>query len=420
MRPNEANGAYLDGELGGAEREAFEARLEVDAGLREELEAYRELDAELRAHLVPGAEDRRVADAVVRHFEGTGRPATRSLSLLWAVAAGFLLGALIFAGPEWRAGEVAGPAIQLASVGPLRGLVESSADPDSGFLPVRSGDSIPAGARLRTGVGAKCTLQLADGSLLHCNEDTSIEIEAARRVALRSGQVFAVVKPAESRFLLEAGGLELEALGTELDLVHRLRPVATGSEALTILTVLEGRVRMGEQVVEQREVCFARDGKVEAPTPAQELDLLTGWVNELLALDRSTRPELERRLQALLAQLGRTKLEFLLESEIRSLGDHCVLPLSSYLRESRGDPESYQRRRAAAILSDLATLESLPELVDLLGDPDARVRVAVAGALARLTGTNHGFDATYWSGADGSAGQAAWRQRLEQQGTPVR
>jgi len=160
---------------------------------------------------------------------------------------------------------------------------------------------------------------------------------------------------------------------------------------------------------------------------AFNLMIATKWVNELLALKGKDNAELQKRVNDLLAELGQVKVSELYDEEIRSLGDHCLIPLSRYLQSSRSsgaEPvETERRRRAARIVSDLAKSDFIPELIQLLSNPDPEVRASIAGALQRLTGENQGVTPQQWrGGADPHGPQAAWqawweanRKRIEQQ-----
>ena len=71
--------AYIDGELGDAERERFEAEIAEDEALRAEFEEFRETILALRSlHAVPDAEPPQLdPDAFTRKLEGTIRNRSR-------------------------------------------------------------------------------------------------------------------------------------------------------------------------------------------------------------------------------------------------------------------------------------------------------------------------------------------------------
>ena len=130
----------------------------------------------------------------------------------------------------------------------------------------------------------------------------------------------------------------------------------------------------------------------------------------------------------LFARIGKTKVSYLLEDEIRSLGDHCVLPLRSYLLSAGSRQEPKKRALAARILSDVTQPWFVPEFIDLLMDEDGEIRYYAATGLARLTQRNFGTSAEAWR--DDSANERAlhharWRNWWDEKssdypGGPVR
>lgn len=141
--------------------------------------------------------------------------------------------------------------------------------------------------------------------------------------------------------------------------------------------------------------------------------LATSWVNELLAFEPDREQEFQQRVDALLAMLGRTKMAHLYEWEIRSLGDHCALPLLRYVESPDLFVEPHQRQDAARILADVATRQHLPGLLALLDDPDPEVRVCAARGVARLTGRFPDESPESFRATDHAERARAWRERVE-------
>jgi hypothetical protein len=76
-----------------------------------------------------------------------------------------------------------------------------------------------------------------------------------------------------------------------------------------------------------------------------------------------------------------------------------VVPLTRYIQSDRSqktEGDRMKRKEAARIVSDVATTASIPELINLLADPDGDVRYAAARALQRLTGNTQEFAAEQW------------------------
>jgi len=226
-------------------------------------------------------------------------------------------------------------------------------------------------------------------------------------VRLSRGEIFTRVAKDPAPYTVTTDQATIEALGTSLNIVHK--PAQS-----TVLTVVEGNARMAGVAVASGYLCRVVDGKVEAPVAAYELALLTKWVNEIVALKGRDSPELQARVNQLLAQIGRTKMEHLVEGEIRALGDHAALPLARYCQspDSKNDPR--RRRDAARILADIASSPSVPDFVSLVADEDPEVRVQAARGLQRLTGKTLGLDETSWRGSDFNHGADAWKRWLQE------
>ena len=121
---------------------------------------------------------------------------------------------------------------------------------------------------------------------------------------LSRGEIFTRVAKDPAPYTVTTDQATIEALGTSLNIVHR--PAQS-----TVLTVVEGRARMGGVAVASGYLCRVVDGKVQPPVAAYELAMLTKWVNEIVALKGKDNPELQARVNQLLAQIGRTKMEHL-------------------------------------------------------------------------------------------------------------
>src|SRR5262249_35136250 len=138
-------------------------------------------------------------------------------------------------------------------------------------------------------------------------------------------------------------------------------------------------------LVRSGEAATIINGQIDHKDQVRELALATSWVHGILILKSRDNKELAKRLDDILAQIGQGKAEFMAENEIRSLGDHCVLPMTRYIQPERSQANRNKRQMAARILSDLAQPWSIPDLIKLLADDDKDVRYQAAKALRRLT-----------------------------------
>jgi transmembrane sensor len=98
--------------------------------------------------------------------------------------------------------------------------------------------SRPVSQRFATKHGEQAVQRLADGSVLHLNTDTAVEVqfdESDRSVRMEAGEAFFVVAHEDARgFRVTAGDVEILAVGTQFGV--RLKPDSA------VVTVLEGRV----------------------------------------------------------------------------------------------------------------------------------------------------------------------------------
>ena len=189
-----------------------------------------------------------------------------------------------------------------------------------------------------------------------------------------------------------ASGAVFTALGTQFDLVANAQS--------TVLTVADGSVRVRgggkELTCATGEQCTVSSGHLGDKTASHNLQLATRWVNEILVLKGRDNPELAHRIDDLFAQLGESKMSYMFESEIRGLGDHCVIPLTKYIESDRSRGKPAKRVTAARIVSDVAPTWAIPNLIGLLSDRDGEVRVAAAGGLKRLTEQDLGRPPEQW------------------------
>src|SRR5690606_40114537 len=140
------------------------------------------------------------------------------------------------------------------------------------------------------------------------------------------------------------------------------------------------------------------------------------WMQPLLTLGGHGNPELLQRVDALLARIGRTKLAYLYEQDLRNLGEYGALPLLRFVQSEASPQEPDRRHTAMDILADTAPIWMVPDLVALLEDDDPAIRVASARGLARLTGTDQGKAPEKWAAdpTELTAAVSQWRQWWQQ------
>jgi hypothetical protein len=218
------------------------------------------------------------------------------------------------------------------------------------------------------------------------------------------------VVPEDSPFQVAIPEAMVSALAAEFDLIYQ--------PAETLLLVLQGTTQVNGKAAsreirpgERLTIVKGQGARTESVDELAQL-LTTRWVNEILTLKGRDNPEVAKRVNDILAQLGQLKGDFMDESEIRGLGDHCVLPLTHYLQSPRSQkPEVHAKRlMAARIVADLAQPWSIPDLIELLKDKDGEVRSSAALGLQRLTRQALGLKPQQWLRADVKSRHNAYEQ----------
>lgn len=402
--------AWLDQELSDEARRKVDEHLAGCAACRAVVDDLQRLHQQCNAELKVSQEEvNRLVESALAHYQ----PATlvyrprpwRAVTLaIMSAAAGFLLALAVL--PEWW------KKTQVANVQPTNreqsgelpvqlalaiGTVE--VEDNGAWKPLATGTKLHAGQRLRTPGKSRCELRCSDGSEVRLNSNCELIVHTPRLYQLKQGQVWSTVAPDRVPFQIKTDQSTVTALGTQFDLNYQ--------EKLTTLTVLEGKTRLeqtGGKITEvnagqQLEVDSQR-GSFDLRQPDYQLYQATNWVNEILVLKGRDNPELIRRINDVMASIGETKMIFMAEEEMRTLGDHCVVPLCRYLQSERSKKQEERRQLAARIIADLAQPRSIGDLIDLLGDSDPQVRASLAKALLRLTRQDMGMTIQQWQSSD--------------------
>jgi ferric-dicitrate binding protein FerR (iron transport regulator) len=399
--------AYADGELPAGERPAVDAHLASCGECRGALEALRAQHRELEAAFAPMREGadalaRRVVEAVHARAPGRRFRARPWLPMIASAAAGFLAAWLIFRAPDrppegWTVGKagqgypVAEPAAAWLTL--ATGPVEVREGNDA-WTSCEANSSVGVGTWVRTAPRAKCSFRWSDGTELYLNEATEVQIASPRTVQLARGEVYALANEQADPFRVEAPPGQLLANGASLNVLCGTRK---GEPYLGNFAVTNGRVQVfpakGQPLsLEGPEATLGKEGWHYAPPSTGKLVLATRWVHELLAL-KGDDPELDRRVQALLGEVGASPGRDPYEEEIRSLGERAAPGL---VRALKGQTDAARRRHAARILADLAGPSLVPDLVALLGTSEPDVRRSCARGLQRVTGQPFRDDPGAW------------------------
>src|SRR5262249_10819556 len=155
---------------------------------------------------------------------------------------------------------------------------------ESAWRPLATGAGLAPGSRVRTRPDTKCAIDCEDGSEGRVDVETELRIGSARHGELESGRGFTKVAPDPARVVdvvQRDGGIE--AVGTALDVRRGPRSrEENDSPLVTVLTVVEGKARVGSATVEAGYSCEIADASVSAPKAVGDLVMATSWVHEIL------------------------------------------------------------------------------------------------------------------------------------------
>lgn len=396
--------AWLDDEQTAEDRAALEQHLEACADCRAMADAVRLADVDLRRAFAPRRQaaanlaERVLADLnaptlAPRDEAPAARQARRGWPLLAAAAAGFLLAALVFRpwqshdAPLAAAAPPAAARLSLAT-GPVHVRAIDALD----WLVCPVDEPIAEGARVKTAAGVRCELATATGCEVQLNASTEVCVRDAREIELSAGELWTSVRASQGPLTVTAPQGKVVARQGTLN-------IASGDKS-AVVSVLEGSAALsdgdGERIAQAGQEIELVGGRVADSRPLQDPLLKTSWTNHLLAFRDPDDRELHRRINRMLAYLGEAKLRYLYEDEIRSLGEHAVLPLLRYLESPATDADAERRAIACRIAADLAPPRYIPELIELLADDDPNVRAQAARGLERLTGRDQGRTPDQW------------------------
>jgi ferric-dicitrate binding protein FerR (iron transport regulator) len=447
----------LDGDLDRPTVLQVEAHLADCEQCRSQHEALLAVDSSLtRVFATDAGLADRVAERVLANLPATSTasasrrpslPWQRALSYLIAMAAGFLLAVFLFppgqrpvlpagpritgdpsASPDVEASPLVNPAatpaaIAVAHLVHTTGPISYRAPSGSEWEQIEVADfpvfGCPSDSSVRTAPGALCELETPGGSRIRLNESSEVAFVSEHELELKQGQIWC--RASEDADLRVVAGDDSDALQPPPLLTFSC-PTSVGcvtssapAQPLQVASAA-GRVEVsvdGEATtLPAGIVATLANGKLELAESPSDLVHAERWMQPLLTLRGHGNPELTERVDALLARIGRTKLAWMYEQDLRNLGEYGALPLLRYVQSAPSRQDVERRHTAINVLADTAPIWLAPDLIALLEDDDPVVRVASARGLARLSGSDLGFPAEEWDAdpADLAAGVAAWNQ----------
>lgn len=284
-----------------------------------------------------------------------------------------------------------------------RGTVEVRKVSTDDWIPLAlpSNSRQPEGCYLRTMEDGQCEVVCPTGGLVRLDTGTEVQLASANALNVYRGKVWCRAPATQSLRVFTcppdnaqslAAAMQCEPAGTmqaDLDEDESQMTVVAAADGVEVISGdRELRLKKGERLrLSAEELGVQR---------AYDLAVETSWMMPLLALRGGEDAEFSTRVSSMLADVGRSKIGYMHEQTLIDLGGPAALPLIAFLRSPESDQEPDRRLAAARIIRLTAPEESIPDLVELLGDREPEVRVASAEALQRLTAMDFGVEPEEW------------------------
>ncbi|MBT8495511.1 MAG: hypothetical protein KJO07_20855, partial [Deltaproteobacteria bacterium] len=158
--------------------------------------------------------------------------------------------------------DAAPPAATEATISKPEGTVELQLE-DGSWQPIAAGDTVPKGAKLRTGEGASVTVKLGANEIA-LSENNSVEVDLTEVTLAKGSQVDAKVAKSEQDFVVKSEGTEAEAIAKDGD----FSVVNTGNGVTVATTRGKSRLRAKGEEVEipkGKQAQVVGDGAPSAP-----------------------------------------------------------------------------------------------------------------------------------------------------------
>ena len=409
--------AFVDRQLDSDELTVLEAHLSNCEECRATLDALRVQDADLTRTFRPHREAARdVADRVIailnHNASDTASPKRQASanwgSLLAATAAGFLFAVLLF--PPWKSSTVTAkiprvpPSVARIVVATGDVQVREEGAEEWQVISDLVDYRCPTGSVVRTGPDVRCEIETSDGSVIRLNHETEVTLKSSDSVEVRRGQLWCSAPKNSSLKVFaskdSASKLSSPVITTLVCPSSSSMTTSVGFDGGVQVTTADGEIELhttqGTERLRRGETASIIGGEIVKSDRTIDALLVAPWVHSLLIRKGPEDNELAGRVDELLARIGRSKVMTLYEDEIRSLGQHAVLPLLRFVQSPLSQDDPSRRITAMRIVSDVAPSWAIPDLIGLLADRDDSIRFYAAQALQRLTGINHGRPLEQW------------------------
>ncbi len=316
----------------------------------------------------------------------------------------------------------------VANVVQTTGTVEVKYLDRDDWLPVSiTPFACPSDACVRTGSDSLCEVETTAGGIVRLDEHATVRMRSADQIELETGRVWCRASD-EGSMQLTPALAEMPAPETVDSSMCLSAPMLccpsncsvqaelTDSRDLTV-HALDGLIDVVSNPFSSRlhsgEAVQIVAGRVDREYEEDAL-LAMRWMLPLLVNDAA---EVESFTQRVLATIGGAKAHFLYEADLIELGEPGAVPLLAFLQSTDPWDRADARQTAARVLSQTASNDMTSDLIDLLCDADADVRVSIASALLRLTGEDQGQNPEEWRRdlSESREALSAWQQWREHQ-----
>ena len=420
--------ARLDGENPPELEAAVAAHIESCADCRAWARDLAAVDTLLRDQFAGDPAADRVARGALTLARPTARPAphhdssrhsSRLIAALIAASA-LAICLMVLTRPEGRRRDpVAGPDQMLITL--ARGTVNIQPPATETWRTISlPTDAIqPIGSRLRTEEASQCEFRCPTGSIVRLDERCDLTVSTPDELSIAAGRIWCCAKAPSSLTVVTALATERKPLLVfSCPSEKAMQADVTPQETARVVAARGPiQVERGATLVrlETDEWVSCSPAGISEPTPIDGRQE-TEWMLPLLAMRGGRDPEFAGEVTSLLARLGNTKASYIRQEQLINLGAPAAIPLIAYLKESVNSMDAFHRTAAANVIRETAALETAPDLVSLLEDSQADVRMASASALQRLTSLDHGMPPPEWRelGAPQHEAAARWRAWLKQ------
>ena len=425
LEVNELLSMWVDGEASSSDSIAIEHHLSECDECKATADSVRTLDKSMKSAF---ASDRMrgnfVANAAIQELEKSSDQTNldskpwfgRFSSVVIATAAGFLIAVLIF--QPWKPPRkvIIEKFIEIEPdnskppifTPPVARLINSIGEiefrsPKSNRWQAVSGDETLAYSKdtsIRTSNDVKCELITSDDCVLRLDGGTEVTFKSGSQVEIARGQMWCRASndvPFEVNVVDAAtkNSIPYAICSRDSSAILQVNADSSGhviaaTEGIKVMTVTGSEVEL-----ESDEIAIVEMGKVNKKRYRDAI-LAGSWMHPLIIKKELGDQDVDSRVDQLLARIGAAKLATLYEQEIRSLGEHCVLPLLRFVQSDESRQNLAQRKAAMRIVSDLAPGWAVEDLIALLKDSEPNIRYYSAVGLKRLTSLTHGRTPDGW------------------------